>query len=255
MSHLTKRILETGLPHRPWSYPNRPWAIRQDWVQLSFLHWSLEPETLSSLLPSGLNLDTFEGKAYLGLVPFVMDNVRPRYLPCVPGFSRFPEFNIRTYVHYDGIPGVLFFSLDAANRIAVWLGRRGFNMPYFFAKMSVETQGEKTRYASTRRHCPDGERAFVGTVTTSGERYFAQPGSLEHWLTERYCFYGEHPKGGFVRCDVAHAPWPLQKGVAEIENNSLIESFGVQTAKNPEWVHTSTGVQVLGWRPEWIANP
>jgi len=255
MNFVPNQILKDGLPHRPWPYPNRLWAIRQDWVQLSFLHWDMEPSSLQSLIPAPLELDLFEGKAYLGLVPFLMDTVRPRFLPCVPGISRFPELNIRTYVRYNNIPGVLFFSLDAASRIAVWFGRKGFHVPYFFASMSIKKDGDTTHYTSVRHGQTAGENRFRGSITTREETYYSTEGSLEHWLTERYCFYAAHPNGRMMRCDVAHKPWPLKKAVAEIEENTLVQSFGIENHQDPPLVHESAGVQVLGWRPEFVSPP
>lgn len=253
MANLTQTILQKGQPHRPWPYPDRSWVIRQDWIHLAFLHWALDPEQLRPLIPAPLRLDTFEGKAYLGLVPFLMDNVRPRFLPCVPGISHFPELNIRTYVIHDGKPGVLFFSLDATSRIAVELGRRFFHLPYVPARMRVDPNGETTRYSSQRHGYTEGENAFAARLHGPGDVYYAKNGSLDHFLTERYCFYAASAAGSMTCGDIAHAPWPLRKGEAQIEQNSLLKQFSIQESTAPDLVHISSGVQVLGWAPQEIS--
>ena len=252
MSALTQNILKTGLPHRPWAYPEFPWSVRQDWLHLSFLHWETDPGLLQALLPEPLKLDTYEGKAYIGLVPFLMDNVRPRFLPCVPGVSRFPELNIRTYVTLGEKPGVFFFSLDADSWTAVWIGKKAFHLPYFSAEIRFETDDSGVRFESQRRGLSLGEEAFSGTFSGSGDIYYAEKGSLEYFLTERYCFYAEIRGVGVVRSDVAHKPWPIRKGLAQIEVNSMVGRYGVEANRTPDLVHSTPGVQVLGWWPQSV---
>src|SRR5215470_7033130 len=117
--------------HRPIPLPKKPWMMIQRWHDLLFAHWEIPAEQLRPLVAPQLELDLFQGKAYVAVAPFHMSNVRPRFVPPLPGLSRFPELNLRTYVTYGGIPGVYFFSLDAANLPAVWNARIGYALPYF----------------------------------------------------------------------------------------------------------------------------
>ncbi|MGC4043993.1 MAG: DUF2071 domain-containing protein [Armatimonas sp.] len=164
-------------------------VMYQSWRELLFLHWEVEPAALQTLLPPGLTLDTFEGKAYIGLVPFTMRDVRPVWSPSVPGLSHFHETNVRTYVHKDGeAPGVWFFSLDAANAIAVWLARTLWRLPYYTAKMSLKVEEDGTRRYRTERK----ENSSVGgrfTWRPEGEPAASAPGTLTHFLCERYLLY------------------------------------------------------------------
>jgi uncharacterized protein YqjF (DUF2071 family) len=138
--------------HRPWPLPSSPWVMRQKWHDLLFMHWRIPPQTLRPLVPAALELDHFEGSAWLGVVPFRMTGVRLRGTPAIPGLSAFPELNVRTYVSAGGKPGVWFFSLDAASAIAVAAARAWFHLPYFRARMSLEAHGDEIRYQSHRTH-------------------------------------------------------------------------------------------------------
>jgi len=110
------------------------------------------------------------------------------------------------------------------------------------------------RWTSNKGEKP-GANAFAGSITTQGEVYYSQAGTLEHWLTERYCFYADHPSGRIARCDVAHGPWPLKKAIANIQENSLVQAFGIDKHQEPALVHGTPGVRVLGWRPEFVSSP
>src|SRR5690349_16857574 len=158
--------------------------MTMSWLDLLFAHWSFAPEHIRALLPPGLELDTFEGRAWVAVVPFRMAHVGPRLLNWLPGVSAFPELNVRTYVVVDGKPGVWFFSLDAASVVAVRSARTGFHLPYFRAQMSCEERDGWIEYHSERRHpdAPPGE--FHGRYRGVGPIYRSTPGTLEHWLTE-----------------------------------------------------------------------
>src|ERR687894_454117 len=138
--------------HRPYPVPSDPWALSMRWQNLLFMHWPVREDVLRPLIPSALTLDTFDGSAWLGVVPFRMSGVRPRSLPRVPWLSAFPELNVRTYVTAEGKPGIWFFSLDAANPVAVRLARATFRLPYFDAEMSCRLKGDGVRYRSVRTH-------------------------------------------------------------------------------------------------------
>src|ERR687897_7378 len=138
--------------HRPYPVPSGPWVLRMSWRDLLFMHWPVEVEELRPLVPPALSIDTFERSAWLGVVPFDMSGVRPRFLPAVPGLSHFPEINLRTYVTAEGRPGIWFFSLDAHSRLAVRLARVTFRLPYFDAEMSCRVTDDEVHYRSVRTH-------------------------------------------------------------------------------------------------------
>jgi uncharacterized protein len=144
--------LDIPTAHRPWPVPHRPWAGFMRWHELLFIHWPVPAGSLRPLIPAGLELETFDGAAWLGVVPFRMSGCRVRGLPPVPGLSAFPELNVRTYVSAEGKPGVWFFSLDAASWLAVRGARWLFHLDYFDARMSVARKGNEIDYRSTRTH-------------------------------------------------------------------------------------------------------
>jgi len=197
---------------------SRPWVMAQRWHDLLFVHWPVDVAALGALLPAGLELDTFEGRAWLGVLPFRMSRIRARFLPPLPGLSAFPELNVRTYVRAgaERKPGVWFFSLDATNRAAIWTARTFFGLPYFEARMALVERDGWITYA-----CERPGRAFHGRYRPTGAVYATRPGDLDHWLTERYCLYARDAAGTIRRADIEHAPWPLQPAEAEIETNTM----------------------------------
>jgi uncharacterized protein YqjF (DUF2071 family) len=192
--------------HRPWPLPDEPWANAQTWVDLAFLHWRVDADELGRAVGRAVELDTFDGDAWLGITPFVLADFRLRGLPPVPRWSTFPELNVRTYVTRDGRPGIWFFSLDAASTLAVEGAKRLFKLPYFRAQMSRTRDGDRVRYESARPGA-----AFSGSYRGTGDPFHAEPGTLEHFLTERYCLYTEDG-GRAYRADIHHPPWDLQSG-------------------------------------------
>ena len=202
-------------------------------------------------MPGGVELERFEGMAWIGLVPFRMAGVMRRPLPDLPFFSTFPELNVRTYVTVDGRPGVWFFSLDAASRAVVFGGRNFYDLPYHAARMRHrETEGWHA-FSSLRRR--DGTR-FEARFRPLGEPFFARPGTFEHWATERYCLYSHSPRG-LARVEVHHAPWPLQR-VEMITGGNLLEPLGIEVLPGDPVCHFSSGVHVVSYGREWLArNP
>ena len=175
--------------HRPYPVPPGSWALFMSWHDLLFMHWPIPEEALRSLIPPALHLDTFDGSAWLGITPFRMSGTRPRSLPSVPPLSNFPELNVRTYVTAKDKPGIWFFSLDARNPIAVRLARATFSLPYFDAEMSCHLVGDEVRYRSVRKQRGAREARFAGRYRPVGGPFNSRPGTLEHFLTERYCLY------------------------------------------------------------------
>jgi uncharacterized protein len=175
--------------HRPWPLPQAPWLMAQTWEDLLFAHWRVSAAELRRVVPSQLPIDTFDGTAWLGVTPFLVRGLRLRLTPPIPFLSRFPELNVRTYVTVGGKPGIYFLSLDAARWLAVIGARRTFRLPYFHARMPLRRRGGAVSYAS-RRTSSDGEPAGLQAhYRPYGEVFVAEPGSLEYFLTERYCLY------------------------------------------------------------------
>ena len=219
--------------------------MEQYWHDLLFAHWHVPVSQLRPLVPAKLPLDEFEGNAWVGVVPFRMSGIRARFLPPVPGFSSFPELNVRTYVTLDGKPGVYFFSLDAAHLPAVWAARATYRLPYFYARMSLEESGEEIRYRSERVHLPRPAN-FRGRYWPVGPVHLRPRGTLEHWLSERYCLYtvaGDR----VYRGEIHHEPWPLQDAEARIEENSMASVAGIELPPTAPVLHFAKQLRVLIW--------
>lgn len=219
------------------------------WSEVLFAHWPIPPESLAGRIPPGLELETFDGSAWIGVVPFMMRGVRARCAPPLPGLSVFPELNVRTYVSARGKPGVWFFSLDAASRICVRAARATFRLPYFDAEMRARRDGEWIEYASLRTHRGARPARFAGRYRPIGERLDAAPESLERWLTERYCLYAVDRAGRVLRGEIDHAPWPLRRAEAEISINAMLEQIGLAPPSSPPRLLYSDGVDVRAW---WV---
>jgi uncharacterized protein YqjF (DUF2071 family) len=219
------------------------------WHDLLFAHWPLSPDIICPLIPPRLTLDTFDGCAWVGVVPFRMSAVVPRYTPPAPWISAFLELNVRTYVTIDGKPGVWFFSLDAANPVAVAVARRWFHLPYFRARMGLDDDGDWIAYSSRRSHrgFPPGE--FQGRYRPTGPVYRSEPGSLDAWLTERYALYAADRLGRVFRGDIHHVPWPLQPAEAEIAVNTVCDAHGFALPDTSPLLHFARRLDVLAWGP------
>ena len=215
----------------------------QTWNDLLFAHWPVPAESLRPLIPPILALDTFEGRGWVAVVPFHMTGVRARFVPPLPGLSALPELNVRTYVTFEGKPGVYFFSLDAASRVAVWTARKIYRLPYFFARMKVTQQGGCFQYHSSR----------VGMQARLKAQYrpakiveLRSPGTLEHWLTERYCLYTV--SGGSVfRAEIHHQQWPLQDAEAEMQENTMAQAARISLPNTAPLLHFAKRLDVLIW--------
>jgi uncharacterized protein YqjF (DUF2071 family) len=208
-------------------------AMRQAWCDVLFLHHAMEPAALAAHLdlPPGLELSCFGGTAWLGVVPFRMEGVKLMGWMALPTAHAFPELNVRTYVHPVGVPeagGVWFASLDATSRLAVWGGRRGFGLPYHHARMHIDKRDGWTHYRCRRARDP--ALVFEGRYRPHGTPAPAAPGSLEAWLVERYRLYARDRRGGLVRAEVQHPPWPLQPVELDITTCTLAAPFGVPSA-------------------------
>lgn len=243
MTHSAHDALDE-VDHRPWPLPRNDWSWRQTWHDLLFMHWPVPVAALEPHIPTGLALDRFDGVAWVGVVPFRMSGVTPRGFPALPGLSAFPEINVRTYVTAGGRRGVMFLTLDAASWWAVKAARRFFHLPYFHARMSCQREGDAVSYSSVRREGPAAE--FKGRYGADGPAVRTRPGSLEHWLTERYSLYATDQKGGLHTAEIHHRPWPLQGAFAEIERDSMLAPFGISVSGEPI-LHFASVIQVAIW--------
>jgi hypothetical protein len=229
--------------HRPWPVPTSPWIMHQTWLDLLFAHWPIPHEQLRSRVPPELPLDTFDGQCWLGIAPFQMRNVRARMVPPLPCISAFAELNVRTYTTVDGKPGVYFFSLDAASRLAVQAARAFYHLPYFSATMQVTSKGNAVDYHSRRR---DGDAEFQASYGPVAPVERRSPGTLEHWLTERYCLYTVAHRRVY-RGEIHHVPWPLQDAQAQIAINTMASAAGIVLPETAPLLHFARRLDVLIW--------
>jgi len=232
--------------------------MHQSWGKLLFMHWRIDAECLRVLLPKQLEIDTFDGSAWIAIAPFTMWGIRtlPGLLPPIPGVSTMHELNVRTYVHFDRVPGVCFFSLDCNSAAAVLGARTFYFLPYYNADIKLKQEGLTIDYSLVRtderpQASGAGRLCHVAAefraVWTIGERIpVSQPGSLEFFLTERYCLYSQ--RGGAVyRARIHHAPWPLQKASLSLLNSTMIESLGLATPRDSPLLHYAEELKVDIW--------
>ena len=251
---------------RPGGVP----LMYQSWGKLLFMHWKIDPDILRPLIPSQLSIDTFGGQAWIGVVPFTMWGIRASFLPPIPGTSAFHELNVRTYVHYHGVPGVWFFSLDAANSLAVWGARTFYHLPYFEATMSLKQKENTIDYSSVRsdartyaqffasdaegfaadfdsRQFQNPPQAKLETTWRIGEPLAqSTPGSIEFFLTERYCLYA-YGRGGLHRSRIFHEPWKLRTASLDSCQSTMIESLGIAQPKAEPLLHYAESIGVEIW--------
>jgi len=227
----------------------------QRWSDLLFLHWRVSSTTISNLLPEGLTVDTFDGSAWVGLVPFRMSGVRPWWSPPIPGVSAFPETNVRTYVHYRGRdPGVWFLSLDAGSSLGARLGRYKWGLPYYHSKMSVRRDGSRISYSCCRRR--PGPAGIGGTIEAEIGRPMGSPHarvnleSLEYFLVERYVLYSV-VRGRLYQGRVHHSAYPLAEARLLSSKQTFLGAVGLEMERPPEHLLFSPGVstEIFPLRP------
>jgi uncharacterized protein YqjF (DUF2071 family) len=227
--------------------PDRRWAMTQTWHDLLFAHWAVDISQVRARVPAVFELDLYDDAAWLGIVPFHMTNVAPRGVPSLPWVSAFPELNVRTYIRVADRPGVYFFSLDAGSSLAVRAARMLLNLPYYSASMTVRSDAASICYESHRRAGRPAE--FIGTYEPAGEVFRAREGSLEHFLTERYCLYHLDRGGNAYRLEIHHPPWRLQSARAALVRNSMAEVNGVTLPDHPPLVHFAKRQDMVAWPP------
>jgi hypothetical protein len=231
--------------------------MTQRWNDLLFAHWPVSASQMGPLLPEGLQVDTFNGSAWLGVVPFWMDRIKVRGIPPIPGARSFPELNLRTYVRdqHTGTPGVYFFSLDASNLLAVAAARTFYHLPYHWAEMRLDERSEREFSFYSRRRLSSSPVVFKAHYRGLGPtRRLAESrsGSLEYFLTERYCLFTVNHAGQPIRANIHHVPWPLEDAEAEIERNDLPSAIGVTLPNREPVLHYSRRLAVYIWPAELV---
>jgi uncharacterized protein YqjF (DUF2071 family) len=249
MSDFNHAIL-TETAHRPWPMPAGAWVMSQTWNDLLFAHWPVAADVLRPLVPARFELDLFDGQAWLGVVPFHMTNVTPRFVPALPWISAFPELNVRTYVRVDGKPGVFFFSLDAGNPVAVSAARTLLNLPYYSAEMTTARVDGGVEYAS--RRLPGAAAEFRGSYRPHRNPQPPAAGSLEHFLTERYCLYAVDHQFRAYRLEIHHPVWELETADAEIRVNTMADAAGIRLPGMAPLLHFSRRQDMVCWAPQRI---
>lgn len=251
----------TQVAHRPYPLPSGQWRLTQRWNDLLFAHWPVAAEEIAAFLPAGLEVDLFDGWAWVGVVPFWMDGVKTRVAGEValgtPGASAFPELNVRTYVRSKatGLAGVFFFALDAASLLAVVGARTLFSLPYFWAEMSRTTSERGVEYTSRRLLTRTPARFEASYRPVGPVMAPSRPGSIEHFLTERYALFTLRG-GRFAVGHIQHLPWPLQPAAAEIRVNGIAAAHGIRLPGSAPLLHFARSLDVFLWslgadRDDW----
>jgi uncharacterized protein YqjF (DUF2071 family) len=232
LARAQRRSLD-AVAHRPWPLPDGRWIMAQSWLDLLFCHWPVDPVAVRPHVPASLPLDLFDGGAWVSIAAFETRATRPRGLPPPPVLSRFPELNVRTYVTLDDRPGIWFFSLDAASRLAVEVARRLYRLPYFRARMSIGADGPRVHCHSERRDRRGPAARFEAAYRATGSPRRAAPGSLEAWLVERYRLYTVDGRGRVLHGDIHHAPWTLHDADADIGADTTTAALGIERRDTP----------------------
>lgn len=228
------------------------WRVAMRWHDLALLHWPVSTQALRRWIPPRLEIDTFDGQAWLGIVPFRMTGVRLRSLPPLPGAAAFPELNVRTYVTDGRRRGVWFLTLDAASQLAVWGARRTYWLNYHRARMSLVEDGQAVRFRSVRQSRGAPAAEFSATYWPVGPACLPAAGTLESWLVNRYCLYTADGRGRVLRSDVEHAPWQLQPAAVEIERCAMTAGLGISLPDTMPLAHFSRYIDAVAWPLEEV---
>jgi len=234
----------------PTLEPDQPVLLLQNWHHLLFLHWQVPAEELQRMIPPELTIDTFEGKAYVGLVPFTMTGVRPVLTPPLPWISNFHEVNVRTYVHLRGEdPGVWFFSLDASSTIAVAAARAAYKLPYFHSQIEFSASNDPLPSVDfdSHRDDPNGAQpanARIRYQAMDGIVSAASPGTIEHFLLERYILYASDSSHHLHRARVHHQPYPMQRADLLECDETLVWASGIRRPQDSPLKHYAREVNV-----------
>jgi uncharacterized protein YqjF (DUF2071 family) len=239
---------------RRWPLPKKRWALAQEWHHVLFLHWQVERQALRPLVPQPLEIETRDGGAWVTALPFMMRRLRPRGLPALPWLSSFPQLNVRTYVTLDGRPGVFLLRVMVGNPVAVTLARRLFHLPYARARLSLRKEGEDLLFTCRQRAqvqigAREGLLSFAARYRPEARAFHPTPDSLEHWLSERFCYYTAGRDGGIDEGEIDHPPWSLQPARVEILENSWPVAFGVDRDVTPPLAYYARRQEAFAWLP------
>jgi uncharacterized protein YqjF (DUF2071 family) len=218
--------------------------MHQSWGKLLFMHWHIDVELLRPLVPSQLEIDTFDGSAWVAVVPFTMWDTRPTFLPAVPWLSAMHELNVRTYVHIDSVPGVWFFSLDCNSTLAVTGARTFYHLPYYNARIDLAQSDNEIEYSLHRTDEPAADFHAIWKIGESLPP--SQPDSLEFFLTERYCLYSEH-EGQIYRARIHHDSWPLQQASVVSYESTMLKAAGIKRPDGDLLLHYADSIDVDIW--------
>jgi uncharacterized protein len=240
--------------HRPWPLPSdSPWIMGQTWECLMFAHWRVPEAALRPVVHPDVPIDTFDGSAWIGITPFTVAGLHARGTPPPPLVGSFHEINVRTYATIDRRPGIYFLSLDAASRRAVHAARTAYRVPYFHADIDVETlPGGRIHYRSERRNGPPA--AFETEYGPTGPSFTAEPGTFDHWATERYCLYTLDDEQRIQRGEIHHPPWPLQHASADVVRNTMTQPYGIELDGDPI-LHYAHRQDVVFWPLQPLGEP
>lgn len=223
--------------------PTRNPAGYQRWNRLLFAHWEVAPEAIQATLPPGLHVDEHDGRAYIGVVPFFMERVRPAFLPPMPWISWFLELNVRTYVYDDaGRPGVWFYSLDCNQPVAVALARRFFHLPYEHARLRAKCTDQGVDYVCRRRTADAPEVRYAWRHDNAA--HAAEPGSLEFFLVERYLLFSADRRGRLYSGQVHHAPYRIRQPDVAACSAGPVRQAGFAVPDGPCSLLAADGVDV-----------
>lgn len=233
--------------HRPYPLPNKRWLMTQTWEDLVFIHYPIQKERIEQHIPSPLEVDTFDGVAWIGVVPFWMKNIRMHGLPPIPFASSFLELNVRTYVTYQNKKGVYFFSLDANHLPAVMMARTFFSLPYLHAHIRFSRFGDSMDFKSVRKHQGFPNTCFEASYKPTSSSFIAKKGSLEEWLVERYNLLLVKKNQVYIG-HIHHQPWELQHADIEIKTNDLLPFLPSSIQNEKPLVHYSKYLRAFAWR-------
>ena len=233
---------------RPEGWP----VMHQTWDKLLFLHWPISVEELRPLIPAKLEIETWDGTAWIGVTPLAIRGIRPPFVPPLPLVSRTLELNVRTYVSLDGVSGVWFFSLDASNPLAVWGARLGFALPYFRASISMTAADGQETFQCSRAGPERTPAEFSAQWRRASQPFHAEPNSRDFFLIERYCLYSSSG-GRLYRADIRHRPWPLTEAHVERVSSSVVASHGLPEPQGAPLVHAQAApLDVWAWPPRRV---
>jgi uncharacterized protein YqjF (DUF2071 family) len=233
--------------HRPWPIISQNWIIRQSWSNVLFIHWPISAELLRPHIPRSLEIDTFDGTAWMSVVVFVMEGIYLRGLSALSVTPKFAEINVRTYVHLDGKPGVYFMSLDVGDLASLMIAKRWYRLPYKAAQISFQKEGRTFLCQSLRKGKSNVPIGFHGNFIPLSGVYLSKKEMFDYWLTERYCFFSANKRGNIYGGEIHHQPWPLQKVEIEICRNSLFTPFQFDLSEEKTIAHFSKGLDTLFW--------